>query len=105
MHVPCQILCGPVPFLVGGDAVGEEELHPQSGIRQGDPLSPILFSLITSPVIYMMASLGATLWLYSEYALRCFPCASDEAEDRLHAVRAIFDEFGGYTCLRLNLKL
>ena len=40
---------------------------------------------------------------YSDDALLRFLCALDEAEDRLHAVRAIFDEFGEYTGLLLNL--
>ena len=51
----------------------------------------------------MMAPLGAIIWLYSDDALPRFPCASDKAEDRLHAVRAVFDEFGEYTGLSLNL--
>ena len=50
-------------FLVGGDDPREEELRPTSGIRQGDPHSPILFSLATSLIIYVLSPHNAAVWL------------------------------------------
>ena len=48
-------------FLVGGDVVREEVLRPSSGIRHGDPLSPILFSLVTSQIIFVLRRYEATI--------------------------------------------
>ena len=61
VHVLTQILQEPVLFLVGGGVVREEELRPSSGIRQGDPLSPIIFSLVTSLIIYVLRLYDATV--------------------------------------------
>ena len=58
IRVLCQILRGPVLFLVGGDVVREERLLPSSGIRQGDPLSPIFFSLLTSLIVLVLRRHG-----------------------------------------------
>ena len=58
VQVPCQVLRGAVHFLVGGDVERSQVLNPASGIRQGDPLSPILLSLVTSLIVYVLAPLA-----------------------------------------------
>ena len=69
IRVLCQILRWPVLFVVGGDVVREEQLLPSSGIRQGDPLSPIFFSLLTSLIVFVLRHHGLEVWLYSDDAL------------------------------------
>ena len=100
----CQISRGPVIFLVGGGGCcPQEELLRQSGICQGDPLSPIFFSLITSLIVFVLRQHGLEIWLYSDDALLCLACPWEELDARLHAVLHDFLEFGDFTGLRLNL--
>ena len=88
IHVLTKILQGPVLFLVGGDVVRDEELRPAFGIPQGDPLFPILFSLVMS----MLRPHDATFWLYSDDALLRFSCPDPcGVEGVLLPVRASFE--------------
>ena len=59
--VPGQMLQGLMLFLVGGDVVREEVLRSASGIRHVDPLSLILFSLLTSLMVYVFCPLDAAV--------------------------------------------
>ena len=99
-----QILRGPVLFLLMGGVVREHSLTPASGIRQGDPLSPILFSLLTSVICSILRPYGVDVWLYSDDALvrMCRPGAGLEAD--LQSLLAEFAVFGEYTGLCLNLE-
>ena len=99
-----QILRGPFLFLVMGGVVREHSLTPASGMRQGDPLSPILFSLLTSVICFILRPYGVDVWLYSDDALvrLCRPSAGLEAD--LQSLLAEFAAFGEYTGLCLNLE-
>ena len=99
-----QILRRPVLFLVMGGVVREHSLTPASGIRQGDPLSPILFSLLTSVICFILRPYGVDVWLYSDDAQvrLCRPGVGLEAD--LQSLLAEFAAFGEYTGLCLNLE-
>ena len=45
-----QFLKGPLRFLVGNQLT-ESALYPGTGIKQGDTLSPTIFSLLTAVLI------------------------------------------------------
>ena len=111
IHIPdpwfrvlCQILSGPVLFLVGGDVVREEQLLPWSCIRQGDPLSPIFFSLLMSPVVFVLRRHGLEVWLYSDDALPRILCLWMVLAQTVQSVLDNFSEVGAFTSLRLNLR-
>ena len=65
-----------------GGVVREHYLTPVSGIRKGDPLSPILFALLTSVIYFILRPYGVDLWTYSDDALvrLCRPGAGLEAD-------------------------
>ena len=103
IRVLCQILLGHVLFLVGGDVAREEQPLPSSGIRQGDPLSPIFFPLLTSHIVFVLRRHGLEVWLCSHDALVRISCLWTVLTQTVQSVLDDFTEFGAVTCLRLNL--
>ena len=103
IRVLCQILSGPVLFLVGGAVVREEQSLPSSSIRQGDPLSPIFFSLLTSVIVFVLRRHGFEVWLYSDDAMLRISCSWTILTQTVQSVLDDFSEFGAFTGLCLNL--
>ena len=100
--VRCQILRGLVPFLVGGDVVKKEQLLPSYGTHQGDPLSPIFSSLLTSLISLYCGAIalrcGCILMMRC-----CISCSWTAQTQMVQSVLDDFTEFGAFTGLRLNL--
>ena len=51
VNVLRSVAAGPILFWVERGFVPDVELRPQSGIRQADPLPPLLFDVITTFLI------------------------------------------------------
>ena len=87
-----------------GGVVREHSLTPASGIRQGDTLSPILFSLMTSVICFILRPYGVGIWLYSDDAPVWLLRPGAVLEVDLQSLLAEFEAFGEYTRLYLNLE-
>ena len=63
-----HLLRAPYLYSVGKGYVPGVYHHPRAGTRQGDPLSPALFSLVASFVIFPLQDLGPglTIMMYAD---------------------------------------
>ena len=68
-----HLLRAPYLYSVGKGYVPRVYHHPRAGTRQGDPLSPALFSLVASFVIFPLQDLGPglTIMMYADAGGRC----------------------------------
>ena len=104
IRVLLQILRGPVMFLVMGGVVREHSLTPASGIRQRDPLFPVLFSLLTSVICFTLRPYVVGVRLYFDDALVRLLRPGAVLEADLQSLLAEFAAFGEYTGHCLNLE-
>ena len=68
-----HLLCAPYLYSVGKGYVPGVYHHPRAGTLQGDPLSPALFSLVASFVIFPLQDLGPglTVMMYADDLIIC----------------------------------
>ena len=71
---------------------------------QGDPLSPMLFSLLTSVICFIPRHYGVDISLYSDDTLVQLLRPGTFLEANLQSLLAEFATFGEYTALCLNLE-
>ena len=104
VSVLVSVMSGPIMFCVGRGFESSVEFRPRSGIRQGDPLSPLLFNVVTVFLIYDFQRIkcNSCIRFYADDILISVPgCGSAEVED-LRVLPYVLNIFGYFSGLRVN---
>ena len=99
-----HLLRAPYLYSVGKGYVHGVYHHPRAGTRQGDPLSPALFSLVASFVIFPLQDLGPglTIMIYADDLIIFLDGrANPQLMGRIWEVVSCFGQFSG---LKVNLN-
>ena len=100
------MLAAHVNFVIGKGYVQEVCLSPQSGIRQGDPLSPAIFSMLTTFLIYDLQRLKIAMFmmLYADDIILGFKARGGIAKKDAAAAIYVLSIFGYFSGLRMNAQ-
>ena len=99
-----HLLRAPHLYSVGKGYVAGVYHHPRAGTRQGDPLSPALFSLVASFVIFPLQDLdpGLTIMMYADDLIIFLDGqANPQLLGKIWKVVSCFGQFSG---LKVNLN-
>ena len=99
-----HLLSAPYPYSVGKGYVPGVYHHPRAGTRQGDPLSPALFSLVASFVIFPLQDLdpGMTITMYADDLIIFLDGRANP--QLLGRVWEVVSRFGQFSGLKVNLN-
>ena len=88
VHILQLLLRGPIQFLVGNQITGAE-LFPGSGFKQGNTLSPTLFSLLTALLVHKIKLRFPEMrsFLYADDTLVFIPCSLPTVQQGLQGLR------------------
>ena len=93
-------------FCVGSGYVADVVLRPSLGPRQGDPLSPALFALLTTIVVYNLRQLNVNLQvlLYADDVLLHVPGTQSTVAGTMEVIMWRFLVCGRFSGLRVNVS-
>ena len=99
-----HLLRAPYLYSVGKGYVPGVYHHPRAGTRQGDPLSPALFSVVASFVIFPLQDLGPrlTIMMYADDLIIFLDGRADP--QLLGKVWEVVSCFGQFSGLKVNLN-
>ena len=104
MKLVLHLLRAPYLYSVGKDYVLDLYHHPGVGTREGDPLFPALFSLLTSMVILPLRALSPkpTIMMYEDDLIIFIEREADSY--LLKSIWNVTQHFGHFSDLKMNLK-
>ena len=101
-----SLVVSPILFCVGSGYVSHVELRPSSGVRQGDPLSPVLFELLTTVLVYDLRQLKINLrvLLYADDVLLHIPGTRSAVAGAMEVIMWRFLVYGRFSGVRVNVS-